>query len=78
MGKKSKNDNKQNKSDSNYSGDDDSESIKSDVDENKTVNVPTDYLFPSFFIFVIHGPFVPTNQRLDILLLDNKDKKKGE
>ena len=34
--------------------------------------------FPFFFVFVAYGPFVPAEERLDILLMDNKHKKKGE
>lgn len=66
-----------NDSDSGYSDDDNSESSSSDEDSKKMLAVPTDYLFPSFFVFVAYGPFVPSNQRLDMLLLDNRDKKKG-
>ena len=40
--------------------------------------MPSDYLFPSFMVFVLHGPFVPVSDRLDINLIDNKDKKRGE
>ena len=34
--------------------------------------------FLLFFVFVIHGPFVPPSDQLDINIIDNKDKKKGE
>lgn len=41
-------------------------------------DVPLDYLFPSFYVFVLYGPFVPPSDRLDINLVDNKKEKKGE
>ena len=55
---------------------DDSE-IDEDASESDT-DVPLDYLFPSFYVFVLYGPFVSPSNRLDINLVDNKGKKKGE
>ena len=57
---------------------DNEESNSEDDDDEKSVDVPKNYFFPSFFVFVAHGPFVPPDERLEIFLLDNKDKKKGE
>ena len=68
---------KENSNDSDYS-DENSESSKSEEDDDKLPHVPNDYLFPSFFVFVAYGPFVPSNQRLEMLLLDDKDRKRGE
>ena len=39
-------------------------------------DVPLDYLFPSFYVFVLYGPFVPPSDRLDINLVDNKGEKR--
>lgn len=50
----------------------------SDEAEKVCVDIPQEYLFPSFFVFFVYGPFVPASDRLDILLIDNKDRKKGE
>ena len=46
-----------------------------DADED---DVPDDFIFPSFYAFVVYGPFVEENQRLSLLLTDDADKKKGE
>ena len=54
--------------------DDDSEMEDDEIDSD----VPLDYLFPSFYVFVLYGPFVSPSNRLDINLVDNKGKKKGE
>ena len=68
----------------NEENENDDESHKdSDSECNITYNsdsreVPDDYLFPSFFVFVPYGPFVPPSERLDINLIDNGGKKKGE
>ena len=67
--------NKKDASDSGYTKSIDSDS---DVEETECVNIPKEYLFPFFFVFVAYGPFVPVCDRLEILLVDNKDKKKGE
>ena len=64
-----------NDTDDDYTDSDDSES---EDDDDKSLDVPKDYVFPSFFVFIIHGRFVPASERLDILLVDNKDWKKGE
>ena len=63
-------------SDGEYTDTDDSHS---DEEEKECVDdIPQEYLFPSFFVFFVYGPFVPASDRLDILLVDNKDRKKGE
>ena len=68
--------NKNDASDGEYTDNDDSHS---DEEEKEcVVDIPQEYLFPSFFVFVVYGPFVPASDRLDILLVDNKDRKKGE
>ena len=53
--------------------------ISSEDESNQEENeIPSDYLFPSFYVFVLHGPFVAAGDQLDINLIENKDKKKGE
>jgi len=57
----------------------DSDGSHSDEEAKVSVDdIPQEYLFPSFFVVVVYGPFVPASDRLDILLVDNKDRKKGE
>lgn len=41
-------------------------------------DIPSDFVFPSFFVFVLYGPFVPPSDQLNINIIDAKDKKKGE
>ena len=50
----------------------------SEAESQDETEVPKDYLFPSFYVFVLHGPFVPPSDRLDINLMDNKDRRKGD
>ena len=45
-------------------------------DEEDT-EVPQNYIFPSFFVFILWGPFVVVEGRLILFLIDNKNKKKG-
>ena len=45
---------------------------------NDSDDVPSHYIFPSFFVFVLWGPFVPSDQRLNLLLTISKDKIKGK
>ena len=40
--------------------------------------MPSDYIFPSFFVFMLWGPFVPPDKRLTLLLTTTKDKSKGK
>ena len=49
-----------------------------DTESEDETYVSSDYLFPSFFVFVLYGPFVPASDRLNIYLTNNKDKKKGD
>ena len=58
--------------DSSYQNIDDKSSEKEDVE------VPADYIFPSFFVFILHGPFVPKDDRLSLFLIDDKSNKKGD
>ena len=46
--------------------------------EEEDLDVPLDYIFPSFFVFVLYGPFVPKDDRLSLFIIDDKNKKKGE
>ena len=59
---------------------DDSEvdSIANSDSDKYDSDIPSDYLFPSFYVFVLYGPFVPTSHQLDINVIDNNQKKKGE
>ena len=78
MKKKNNNNSNKNDSRSEYYNSDDSDSDTSDDDDSQIIDVLNNYLFPSFFVFVAHGSFVPADERLDILVMDNKHKKKGE
>lgn len=40
-------------------------------------NAPTNYIFPSFFVFLTWGPFVPPDKRLPLTLVTDVNKKKG-
>ena len=55
----------------------DESNCNEDSDED-TTDIPSEYLFPSFFVFVLYGPFVPPSDQLNINLIDNNAKKKGE
>ena len=55
----------------------DAESDGSGYSADDDADVPVDYLFPYFIVFVLHGPFVPPSEKLNINIIDN-DKKKGE
>ena len=46
--------------------------------DSDDTEIPDGYLFPSFFVFVMYGPFVDPSERLDINIIDNSPKKKGE
>ena len=61
-----------------------SESDKTSADCHNSVasdiscdDVPTNYIFPSFFVFVTRGPFVPPDKRLPLTLVADVNKKKG-
>ena len=46
--------------------------------EEEDAEVPPDYIFPSFFAFILHGPFVPKDDQLNLFLINDKSKKKGD
>ena len=56
--------------------------LKKNIDdkscEEEDLEVPVDYIFPSFFVFIMYGPFVPKDDRLSLFIIDNKNKKKGD
>ena len=58
---------------------DTSHDAANDTDDNlltaKNVNVPANYIFPSFMAFVIYGPFVDKSKQLTLFL--HKDAAKG-
>ena len=56
----------------------DTTNAQGNVEEQEDDDVPDDFIFPSFYAFVVYGPFVEENQRLSLLLTDDADKKKGE
>ena len=62
-------------SDSSYR---DNESKSSQDSNEDNTDVPPEYLFPSFVVFVLYRPFVPLSDQLNMNLIDNKDNKKGE
>ena len=45
--------------------------------EEEAPEVPAQYLFPSFFAFLLWGPFAPEEERISLFLTDDKGKKKG-
>ena len=71
IGDKDDSESKENDNEEESSGD---KSTESDVLEV----IPSDYIFPSFIVFVIWGPFAQPDNRLEILLIDDKDKSKKE
>ena len=40
--------------------------------------MPPDYMFPSYVVYVLWGPFAPASEQLDLLRTDNKTKTKGD
>ena len=54
--------------------DESKESKNCDSSEEETVDIPDDYLFSSFFVFVIWGPYVEADKCLDVNLMNNKKK----
>lgn len=61
----------------NYDEDDNSFKPKLLSSNSEDDNVRHDYLFLSFFVFVLWGPFVETDSRLVINPLDDKNTSKG-
>ena len=67
----------------NIGGDENDEtgSLGSNGNSNSSDSInamPSDYIFPSFFVFMLWGPFVPPDKRLTLLLTTTKDKSKGK
>ena len=57
-----------------------------DCEDNKSTSsnesiaskhIPEDFIFPSFFVFVLWGPFVPADKRLPLTLVSDKGVKQG-
>ena len=40
--------------------------------------MPSDYIFPSFFAFILWGPFVPADERLSLFLSDYHNISTGQ
>ena len=57
-----------------YSDDSSSSASHSDSDEDY---IPADWMFPSFYVFVMWGPFVEPDKRLNISVVDDRGRKKG-
>ena len=57
--------------------DSDSSYHASDDDDDEDDDVPVDYLFPSYMAFVLWGPYVEPCKRLNLILTDDKNLKKG-
>ena len=51
---------------------------KLSVDAEQDVEVPDDYMFPSFIVLMLYGPFVAPDQQLMLLLTDDSAVKKGD
>ena len=49
---------------------------KLSVDAEQDVEVPDDYMFPSFIVLMLYGPFVAPDQQLMLLLTDDSAVKK--
>ena len=49
----------------------------SSSDSEISIVIPDDYLFPSYFVFVLWGPYTNINKRLNINVTDDKDKSKS-
>ena len=47
-----------------------------DIEKNE-VTMPSNYIFPSFFTFMMCGPFVCADKRLSVFLTDDRDKSTG-
>ena len=43
----------------------------------ESIDVPRDYLFPSFFVFVLWGPYVEPDKRLKMNLIEDNKKSKS-
>ena len=56
----------------------DDESKSDEENDEDSTDVPPEYLFPSFFVFVLYGPFVPPSDQLNSSVIDNKNKNKIE
>ena len=54
---------------------DDSDASVSSTPSEDSISVPDDYLFPSYFVFILWGPYVHPDQRVNCMLIDDKDKK---
>ena len=48
--------------------------LSGNTEEN--LEVPEDYIFPSFIVFMLYGPFVTPDQQLMLLLIDDSAVKK--
>ena len=57
------------KDDDDDSVDDDDRIIEIDSDDDEDEFVPEEYIFPSYFIFVLWGPFVEKEKQLSMFLL---------
>ena len=55
----------------------DSDASVSSTPSEDSISVPEDYLFPSYFVFILWGPYVHPDKRLNCMLIDDKDKKKS-
>ena len=55
---------------------DDSSSSKS-VSDSDEEDIPDDWMFPSFYVFILWGPFVEPDNRLNIAAVDDRGRKKG-
>jgi len=71
--------NKSPEKNANGNDDEDDNSFKPELSSSDSENddVPHNYLFSSFFVFVLWVPFVEPDSRLIINLLDDKNKSKG-
>ena len=67
---------KSNDSGNNTNINDDVTSIASEI-STSSLDIPDDYLFPSFFVFVLWGPYVPPDHRLNISLTTDRDRTKS-
>lgn len=55
----------------------DDEASQSSTSDESINAMPASYIFPSFFVFMLWGPFVPPEKRLPLVLTCDKGKKKS-
>jgi len=48
------------------------------LDEDDDIDAPEYYMFPSFVVFMLYGPFVSPDKQLNHFQVDNSKVKKGE